>query len=304
MLERKKNNPAGSAANPVNPAAANAAGGAQISNAAANLAQNAAQDAANLARILYYDFFAGLFLHDLLQTRAALLLRQIALLKIEPIAREDLAHFGALEREITQNGTKNLLSDFVRIFMLPFEAARDSGASARDSGAANPAAANPPNAQAAANLAPDSRPKNKKKKRTNPQVMLYLSCYLDGTIAGAGLVLARAKVKKSPVRLNEAAFRENEEHLGFLFIFMKYLLQNGESALSREVFRDCIRPMIFKVADSLIEREGSREDSGEDSQGDSPLDSRLDSRPDSPYFAVGCILKSFAEAEDSLLDSP
>ena len=78
-----------------------------------------------------------------------------------------------------------------------------------------------------------------------------MSYYLDGTIAGNGLSIAKEKVRKSKVRLNEKEFKENEEHIGFLFVFSKYLLQNNENSLQNEVFKDCIIPMKDKIIENI-----------------------------------------------------
>lgn len=188
---------------------------------------DAQNEALNKARILYYDFFAGLFLHDLLINRAELLLEQIKILKTEPIMDGDEAYFNILEDEIKSNGVKNLLFEYTRFFMLPFDAGIKESLTANN-----------------ANV---TGKKQKKQKRQNPQVILYLSYYLDGTIAGEGLIRAKEKVRKSKVRLNEKEFNENEEHLGFLFVFMKYLLQDREDKLQNEVFKDCIKPMKDRI---------------------------------------------------------
>ncbi|RAX51632.1 hypothetical protein CCY99_08700 [Helicobacter sp. 16-1353] len=205
------------------------------------------------ARILYYDFFAGLFLYDLLINRADLLLKQIEILKTEPIIEGDENYFNVLENEIKTNGVKNLLFEYTRFFMLPF----DAGIKETHIG------------------------KNKRKKeRKNPQIILYLSYYLDETIAGSGLIKAKEKVRKSKVRLNEKEFKENEEHFGFLFVFTKYLLQNGETALQNEVFKDCIKPMKDKIIKDIG-----------------------DKHSDSLYFQISRLLNSFLDFENAFLNS-
>ncbi|MDE6885874.1 MAG: hypothetical protein K2P17_02365 [Helicobacteraceae bacterium] len=202
------------------------------------------------ARILYYDFFAGLFTYDLLLEREILLKEQIKLLKQEPIA--DISHFEAIENEINANGVKNLIFEYTYLFMLPF----------------NP------------NIKDEikeglSRKKGKRKMENKDAVILYLSYYLDKTIAGGGLILAKSKVKKSKFRLNEKSFKENEEHFGFLLVFMKNLLQNNEFELFDETFIDCLKPM----QDSIIEG--------------------LKRRKESLYSHIAYILESFLELESA-----
>ena len=103
---------------------------------------------------------------------------------------------------------------------------------------------------------------------------MYLSYYLDGTIAGSGLIRAKEKIRKSKVRLNEKEFSENEEHLGFLFVFSKYLLQNGENSLQNEIFKDCIMPMQDKIIKSIKNQ-----------------------YPDSMYYNIASLMESFLNFE-------
>lgn len=165
------------------------------------------------ARILYYDFFASLFLYDLLSTRLELLKKQIIILKKYPLLEKDLLHFNFLEEELLKNGVKNFIFEYTYLFMLPFNA--------------------------------DNNRKDFK------SIILYLSFYLDETIAGKGLNIAKQLVKKSKVRLNDISFKENEEHLGFLFLFMKHLLKNNDFNLSKEVFNNCINIMQSKIIQEL-----------------------------------------------------
>lgn len=191
--------------------------------------QNNQNEAIERARILYYDFFAGLFLYDLLINRKDLLLEQVKILKTQPLNDGDLVFFEALENEIQTNGIKNILFEYTRFFMLPFDV----------------------NENVSINRLAKKRDKNEKKEKSASQIILYLSYYLDGTIAGSGLSIAKEKVRKSKVRLNEKEFKENEEHIGFLFVFSKYLLQNNENSLQNEVFKDCIIPMKDKIIENI-----------------------------------------------------
>lgn len=223
--------------------------------------QDNQDEALNGARILYYDFFAGLFLYDLLINRKDLLLEQIKILKTQPLNDGDLDSFNTLESEIQTNGIKNIVFEYTRFFMLPFDINADV-----------------------------STYTNKKKNRNwydeeydnetqnTTQITLYLSYYLDGTIAGSGLIKAKEKVRKSKVRLNEKEFKENEEHIGFLFIFSKYLLQNKDNLLQNEVFKDCIMPMKDKIIENIVNK-----------------------YPDSTYSSIAKLMDSFLSFEAAFL---
>ena len=159
-----------------------------------------------------------------------------------------MAFFEDLENEIKTNGIKNILFEYTRFFMLPFDTNAPKVIKKRD--------------------------KNEKKQKSASQIILYLSYYLDGTIAGSGLIRAKEKIRKSKVRLNEKEFSENEEHLGFLFVFSKYLLQNGENSLQNEIFKDCIMPMQDKIIKSIKNQ-----------------------YPDSMYYNIASLMESFLNFE-------
>ncbi|PAF43645.1 hypothetical protein BJI48_04890 [Helicobacter sp. 11S02596-1] len=82
--------------------------------------QNHNNDAIIQARILYYDFFSGLFLFDLLKNRQDLLKKQIQILKNFALFPSDEENFQILENELATNGIKNFLSEFTLLFSLPF----------------------------------------------------------------------------------------------------------------------------------------------------------------------------------------
>ena len=193
------------------------------------------------ARILYYDFFAGLFLYDLLESREEILKNQLSILLSHPLIESNQLNLDFLHNEVLNNGVRNLLKEYTHLFMLPFSI-----------------------------------------KETNhelpyPSIVLYLSYYLDGSIAGSGLTLSKSKIKKSKFRLNEKSFKENEEHFGFLILFMKHLLQNNEESLFREVFKECLSPMYFKIIEGMLNMDDSF-----------------------AYFHVASLLKTFLELEDSI----
>ncbi|RDU64860.1 hypothetical protein [Helicobacter sp. MIT 14-3879] len=198
----------------------------------------------NDARILYYDFFAGLFIYDLLDYRSELLLEQIKILKqIEEDEKKE--HFSIIESSIKEYSTKNLLLEYTNLFMLPFNT--------------------------------NINTKKVNDKEESNAAMLYLSYYLDGSIAGVGLSIAKEKVKKSKIRLNDVSFKENEEHFGFLLLFCKKLLQNKEFSLQKEVLKECLYPMYNNICKSL-------EQLGEEYL----------------YYHISIILKEFLDFESSV----
>lgn len=223
--------------------------------------QNNQDKTLNNARILYYDFLAGLFLYDLLINRKDLLLEQINILKTQPLNDGDSVFFESLENELKTNGIKNIIFEYTRFFMLPFDVNADISTYM--------------NKKKDRNWYDDDFDDNKK---DSSQITLYLSYYLDGTIAGSGLIKAREKIKKSKVRLNENEFKENEEHIGFLFIFSKYLLQNEDNILQNEVFKDCIIPMKDKIIENIKNK-----------------------YPDSMYNNVANIMESFLDFETAFI---
>lgn len=181
--------------------------------------------ALNTARILYYDFFSGLFIYDLLLNREELLKKQIEILSSQPLNQSNSNDFIVLLNELNNNGIKNLVFEYTNLFMLPFDGTIESKSI--------------------------KHTKKGKVVLRNTPTILYLSYYLDGSIAGSGLLKARELVKKSRFRLNETSFRENEEHFGFLLSFMKHLLQNNQKELQLETFNTCLKPMQGKIIQSL-----------------------------------------------------
>ena len=180
------------------------------------------------ARILYYDFFASLFLYDLLLCRENLLKNQISILKQYPLSDSNIVDFELLHKELDANGIKNFIFEHTYLFMLPFTSHID------------------------VNTTFNEKRKNNSNRTINKKsVVLYLSYYIDGSIAGNGLTIAKQLVKQSKVRINDVNFKENEEHFGFLLLFMKYLLQNNNMDLSIKVFKECIKPMQYKIIEGL-----------------------------------------------------
>lgn len=190
--------------------------------------QNSDLIALNNARILYYDFFSGLFIYDLLLNREELLKKQIEFLSSQVLNDNNKNDFKTLLDELNNNGIKNFVFEYTNLFMLPFDGTAES-------------------------TTIKGSKKNKRLIRSTPTI-LYLSYYIDGSIAGSGLLRARELIKKSKFRLNEHSFKENEEHFGFLLTFMKYLIQNNQKELQKETFNTCLKLMQSKIIKSLKDK--------------------------------------------------
>ena len=154
------------------------------------------------ARALYYDFFAGFFLYELVGARKDLFLEQIDILATSPINESDGEYFAMLRAYIAKSDSKEILREYTQTFNLPFSAQ---------------------------NLPTQERSKqggkkSKKPKIPNPQIFLYLSHYLEGCLNGESLLRVRTLVKKTHFRLNTQEFKESEEHFGFLLLLMRHLL--------------------------------------------------------------------------------
>ncbi|RDU60478.1 molecular chaperone TorD family protein [Helicobacter marmotae] len=183
------------------------------------------------ARALYYDFFAGLFLYELLKQRLSVLLKQVEILKSNPLCEDDILHFEYLENELKERGVDGILAEYTHAFILPF------------------------------NVPKSNAPLPKKKGRRSEkgvQIMLYLSHYIEGGLNGKALLKARTLTKQSTFRLNTKEFKESEEHLGFLLLLMRYLLLSEEAsdrALSVEVAHELVLPLGDFVIKALMQRE-------------------------------------------------
>lgn len=190
------------------------------------------------ARALYYDFFAGFFLYELVGARKDLFLEQIDILSTSPINESDGEYFAMLRAYIAKSDSKEILREYTQTFNLPFSAQ---------------------------NLPTQERSKqggkkSKKPKIPNPQIFLYLSHYLEGCLNGESLLRVRTLVKKTHFRLNTQEFKESEEHFGFLLLLMRHLLQDLDKLaeneqLIRELFTQAIAPMGLAIAEALAKRE-------------------------------------------------
>ncbi|TLD81817.1 hypothetical protein LS68_001985 [Helicobacter sp. MIT 05-5293] len=214
--------------------------------------QDSKKSVAN-ARALYYDFFAGFFLYELLSERTDVILEQIKILKSNPLDEKDLIYFENLEKEISNFGVENIMQEYTRTFLLPFAIPNEhSPMPARSKG----------------------------QVRENPQIMLYLSHYIEGCLNGSGLLKARTLIKQTNFRLNAETFKESEEHFGFLLLLMRYLLLSNDKedndALN-EVLKELVLPLGEYVATALLQKEDLHY-----------------------YSSVGNLLRSFLIVEQSL----
>lgn len=248
--------------------------------------------ALNQARALYYDFFAGFFVFELLDSRKDLFEKQIDILAQSPIDSADLAVFSALKDYITKADLAMIKREYSQTFDIPFGAKpeADYKDSKNPSGEADEAVAFEKLHKTLTSL-----PKG--------QIFLYLSHYTEGCLNGASLLKVRQIVKQTRFRLNKDGFKESEEHFGFLLLFMRYLLRDsavdsgesnanlGESSKdfgkssanlisANDFFNECLRPMASKIADSLSKRDDLQ-----------------------CYQKVGFLLKNFIKLEEEICDT-
>lgn len=73
----------------------------------------------NQARAIYYDFFAGIFLHDLLREREDLIQKQLESISSSPLDDYTEKSFTVLNNEMKENGLKNIIVEFDNLFALP-----------------------------------------------------------------------------------------------------------------------------------------------------------------------------------------
>ncbi|PAF46460.1 hypothetical protein BKH46_07630 [Helicobacter sp. 12S02634-8] len=77
-------------------------------------------DTITQARVLYYDFFSGLFLFELLKNRQELLKKQIQILKEFALNPQDTQDFSTLQNELETSGLHSFITEFSALFTLPF----------------------------------------------------------------------------------------------------------------------------------------------------------------------------------------
>ncbi len=143
------------------------------------------------ARILYYDFFNGFFVYELIEGRLETSQKQILILK-QSLLEESLDEsLGYLQQEINNKGMQGFKQEHTQMFALPFG---------------------------------------------EKQVGIHLSHYYENCIGGESLLKVRSLVKQSDIRLNRDNFKDTEEHIGFLFGFMRYLVKKDQEDLAKKVF--------------------------------------------------------------------
>lgn len=84
-----------------------------------NLSEQEQLDLKN-ARILYYDFFNGLLVFEMLEERVGITKEQLTILLNAPLNQEAEGSMQLLKQELENNGIKNIKEEFSRLFALPF----------------------------------------------------------------------------------------------------------------------------------------------------------------------------------------
>lgn len=74
------------------------------------------------ARMLYYDFFNGFFVFEMLDERAEIAQKQLEILINEPLNDEAKNGMLVLQNELKTHGMANIKDEFSRLFALPFGA--------------------------------------------------------------------------------------------------------------------------------------------------------------------------------------
>ena len=143
------------------------------------------------ARNLYYDFFNGFFVFELIEGRLEISQKQILILKQSLLEESLRDNLDFLQKEIKNNGMQGFKQEHTQMFALPFG---------------------------------------------GKQVGIHLSHYYENCIGGESLLTMRSLIKQSDIRLNKDNFKDTEEHIGFLFGFIGYLIRNNQDSLAKEVF--------------------------------------------------------------------
>lgn len=228
------------------------------------------QSTLNQARALYYDFFAGFFLYELLDSRFDLFIAQIDILATSPLNESDLPYFRALKDALLSTNADAIKREYSQIFNIPFASKKADSALCDDEDSALDSTQDSTHFK-------DSTDSTQKAVH----IFLYLSHYLEGCINGSSLLEAKEFVKKSKFRLNKEGFKESEEHFGFLLLFMRYSLQDSavqdSNVNASEIFNALLRPMASVIAESLAKCENLYY-----------------------YHLVGALLKSFIKVEEQI----
>jgi TorA maturation chaperone TorD len=186
----------------------------------------------NQARVVFYDFFAGVFLRNLLSGREEVIKKQLQALGSTPLDDYTQKSFQILQTQLEQDGIKNLMHEYDEVFEVPL---------------------------------------------SGEVVFPYISHYKNGCLNGEILVDIRQAVKALPIRANSEIFKETEDHLGFLFLMMRYCIEEGKyEENEKEIFSFYINPYVSKFIADIIENSKSN-----------------------LYKEIALILKSFMEFEVS-----
>lgn len=225
--------------------------------------------ALNQARALYYDFFAGFFVFELLEGRFEIFNKQIEILSSYPLDSADGENFSALLDYLKCASLAEIKREYSQTFDIPFGA---KGGNLADKSAESSAESTFAESDAESSLdksdnesfTPQEALEFEKLHKTlkslpKGQIFLYLSHYNEGCLNGASLLKAKQLVKQTRFRLNSESYKESEEHFGFLLLFMSYLLRESAESISaessNEFFNECLRPMASTIADLLIRRD-------------------------------------------------
>ena len=211
--------------------------------------------ALNQARALYYDFFAGFFVFELLEGRFEIFNKQIEILSSYPLDSADDKHFSALLGYLKCASLVEIKREYSQTFDIPFGA---KGGNLADKSAESSAESSLDKSDNES-FTPQEALEFEKLHKTlkslpKGQIFLYLSHYNEGCLNGASLLKAKQLVKQTRFRLNSESYKESEEHFGFLLLFMSYLLRESAES-SNEFFNECLRPMASTIADLLIRRD-------------------------------------------------
>ena len=161
----------------------------------------------NKARAIFYDFFAGLFLYELLRERQVLLKTQLESLSTSALDDASEKSLTRLSDELKAHGSVVILDEFNDLFALPM-----SGA----------------------------------------VVFPYVSHYKENRLNGDILVDIRQIIKELPVRANNVHFRETEDHFGFLFLIMRYCIEEKNfDEPQKEIFKLYILPYMKSFIDDI-----------------------------------------------------
>lgn len=160
------------------------------------------------ARAVFYDFFAGLFLGDLLRGRKELIKTQLDSLGTAPLDENVEKSFAILNFEIkTDGGFEKLVDEFDNLFCIP----------------------------------------------ANGDVVLpYISHFKQGCLNGDILVDIRQTIKELPIRANGDIFKETEDNFGFLFLVMRYCIEEKKfQSIEKEIFKLYILPFVKQFIDEI-----------------------------------------------------